>query len=509
MQIYWYIKGRLLKCPPAKWDDSVVPVSKEHAVSPPSGNCAIAGLVLALLIIFSCSFSWQPVLADDLSTQDLATSVSCPDGAIKSQPLTTAADKTLANEPAAKFLSVPILYMTDRELQRTNHFGENRKPESESIYDVYCGNLQYPILNTDKKGLSDSRIALGWSGLRKHAASSTVLLNHGAKPSDSLDRFADKIAELARTSGQKELFVFVHGFNTSFDCAAKSAALLAYETERPVILFSWPSTDRVFQYFVDAGNNEWSQEHFNRFLEKLYEIKEKDGISINVVAHSMGNRLVIRSAPVLANKRVFDKVFLVDPDLDSQTFLHYVARYVNKTEQETCGKLSILFSHKDNALPLAQMLFGGYTRLGQGADTIVESLFKPKQMMPAFLRGTRTVLGLNAVQLADNKSGARHNLFKKELSWIDFTALDHGLIGHSIPYKLIANLSANSTPGPGLALLPVEISLSNHKRKTVNRCLESKKDAEPFGVCQRVVFSKDLMKDTPLADSEAAPILIQ
>jgi hypothetical protein len=37
--------------------------------------------------------------------------------------------------------------------------------------------------------------------------------------------------------------------------------------------------------------------------------------------------------------------------------------------------------------------------------------------------------------------------------WIDFTVLDHGIMGHTIPFELIASLWSTNLPGDGLKLV--------------------------------------------------------
>ncbi len=410
----------------------------------------------------------------------------------------------------SKFLQIPLLYMTDRQRDK-NGFGSHRKNESNSILDVYCGSLNCSIANTAKKTSNACRDLLGWKFLDKSAKLSFQSEESLDKATDTLGQFGTEILKAAQKSGHNEVYVFVHGFNQSFDDAAKSAALLSYNLERPVIMYSWPSTSKVLQYFVDSGNAEWSQEHFNRLTELLKDLKEKHGLQVNVVAHSMGNRLVVRAAPVLEGKRLFENAFLVDPDFDSQTFMHYVSRCASKKEMSMSAQLNILFSHKDNALPLAQILFGGYTRLGQGADTIVESLFKPKSVAPYVMQKAKGAIGIakhkvNGDAADPDKAEITSTMFRKELRWIDFTVLDHGIIGHSIPYSLISNLAQNSSPGPGLQLQAVGVSLGGIKNKVLSQYCGNKKQCNPLGFCEKVVFSDKapVDKTMPMASHEKA-----
>ncbi|MFX8708268.1 alpha/beta hydrolase, partial [Acinetobacter baumannii] len=74
---------------------------------------------------------------------------------------------------------------------------------------------------------------------------------------------------------------------------------LAYSVEYPVVFYSWPSVPKTLKYVVDGGNNEWSQEHFNMFLNDLLQFRNEHKIHLIIVSHSMGNRLVMRAAHLL------------------------------------------------------------------------------------------------------------------------------------------------------------------------------------------------------------------
>lgn len=381
-----------------------------------------------------------------------------------------------------KRLSIPLLYMTDRRRSRFG-YANTRKSESISINDVFCGKVECPITNYKKKELTSARSSLGWTALSRPGR---MVCHMPDYPSEILEPFGEAIADSLRKSGAKDVFVFVHGYNNSFASAAESAARLSYELEVPVILYSWPSSDRLLQYFVDTGNNEWSQEHFNRFIEMLGWLKQKYGFSINFVAHSMGNRLLVRSAPVLVKKEILSRVFLVDPDFDSETFINYTSRYRNQKSFDKDGILRVLFSHRDNALPVAQKIFGGYTRLGQGADTIFESFFKPKQLLPVLYYKAKEGWALSTLEHKDLGNGAIRDMFNMRLEWIDFTIMDHGLIGHTIPFELIGSLSRSSSPGPGFSIVPVEVGLSTLKNKSLAGFLRKENIGEDFGTCLRV-----------------------
>jgi hypothetical protein len=402
----------------------------------------------------------------------------------------------------SRYVQMPIFYMTDREVGR-RVFSAGRKEERDNIYDLYCGQLDYVMSNYKQKDASVYKDTLGWEEASKPGK--LPFKNRPIKcapEEDVYEKFGQAVAQAAKQSGSNEIFICVHGFNTSFAIAARDAARIAYNVQRPVILYSWPSTAKLLQYAVDSGNNEWSQEHFNHLMEELITVKEETGVKINLVAHSMGNRLAVRSVPIIAGKQLFQQVFLVDPDFDAETFFHYVVRYTprlkpNAQEPESKMQVRILFSRKDRALPVAQVIFGGYTRLGQAADTMIETMMNPVQV-PDLLEETAHFVGkLNP--LASNTStaitiGMRQRM-RDQFEWIDFTKIDRGIIGHSIPFEMIASLWSTGKPGSGLAFVADKDDKVSGITRMIAKNFKLKERISQLGNCQKVVLVKAKTKN--------------
>jgi esterase/lipase superfamily enzyme len=326
-----------------------------------------------------------------------------------------------------QYVTIPIFYVTDRNETKTGYGPQRKLEDVDTIDDMNFGSLDYSLETNEP--INDQDKQLGWteSQTRPHKVLSTQPF---AKMHD-YHGFGQAVVDAAKKSGSDEVFIMVHGFNTPFAHAAKGAALLSHALHRPVILYSWPSKGKLAQYDVDLGNNDWSQEHFDAMVEELTRVKDSSGLKFNLLAHSMGNRLAIRSAPVLKGTHLFKQVFLVDPDFDAETFVHYLWRYarLNDTKGEVAGaaaveptKVRILFSHKDHALPLSETLFGGYTRLGQAADSLLSSVVAP------FSGAGKIVEALDSSGTKDDTSSKSDKMpaWIMKFEWIDFTILDHG-----------------------------------------------------------------------------------
>ncbi|MBS2002826.1 MAG: alpha/beta hydrolase [Cyanobacteria bacterium SZAS LIN-5] len=462
------------------------------------------------------------------------------------------------------YVTIPVLYVTDRAPTKKGYGPQRKNEDLTTIDELRFGWLDY-ALKTDKS-VGEGEKQLGW--VESPRSPDKVLNMRTQRQTASLEDFGNYIIEAAKKSGTREVFVLVHGFNTPFANAAQSAALLEHAVRRPVILYSWPSKGRLGQYGVDLGNNEWSQEHFDSMLDELAHVREKSGISFNLIAHSMGNRIAVHSAPVLKGRHIFQQMYLVDPDFDAETFVHYLYRYARKKDEHSevatraevvkssgaevaaqssedgiasdgsgstkidgagsAGattkiegkesvaadvsdsvvdaqkkgalpqpKVRILFSHKDKALPLSELIFGGYTRLGQAADSLLSSVSSPLSLPGILGDAFNSVVPKeeNKEATADGASTAAEDGSKRKqpqwmlkFEWIDFTALDHGLIGHTIPYNLIANLWSNDTPGEGLKLVPSQNGSPN-KLSSIFSHLFGEKDhiSSKIVTAQRVV----------------------
>ncbi len=404
---------------------------------------------------------------------------------------------------------MPVLYMTDRAAT-SKTFGTTRKMEvGTAIYNLHTGKFNCSVKNSLGKQIIEKTKQLDWKGTEKNSGLSiTPFASSGTEK--AYHEFGNAVIEAAEKSSSKEVFVIIHGYNTTFARAAKSAASLAYSVERPVIVFDWPSRGKLSQYDQDEGNNEWSQEHFDHLLEELKAVKDRSGIKFNLLAHSMGNRLIIRSAPVLKGQRLFEQMYLVDPDFDAETFVHYLVRYAKSTDlagataggdKEEPTKVRILFSHRDRALPMAQCLFGGYTRLGQAADRMLSTVLNPISVTENFIRPkNETPIDTDSKQSESSEPSAPSaesvpalsSSWSMNFEWIDFTVLDYGLVGHTIPFQMISSLWSENRPGAGLKIVESTNEELNGLSKMFAALFRQKIHIpSKLIACKRVEFIKD------------------
>ncbi len=108
----------------------------------------------------------------------------------------------------------------------------------------------------------------------------------------NVEEFGHSLTTALGKASRKDIFLFVHGFNTSFTDAADRIAQLAHDTRFQGVpaFYSWPSQAMLTEYKTDERLVAQSVEPFRRYLRML--IVDANPATIHVLAHSMGNQLL-------------------------------------------------------------------------------------------------------------------------------------------------------------------------------------------------------------------------
>lgn len=170
--------------------------------------------------------------------------------------------------------------------------------------------------------------------------------------------------QLAKSSTFKDhALVFVHGFNTSFDCALYRTAQVAYDLgfDGVPFLYSWPSGGNVASYTYDHGSVEQAEPMLAEFLDMV--IQKSGAKSISLIAHSMGNELLLRVLerlrPKIPQGVVISQVILAAPDVDRDKF-NIIAREIKNFAKG----VTLYAASNDRALGYSQRFWGGVPRAG-------------------------------------------------------------------------------------------------------------------------------------------------
>jgi esterase/lipase superfamily enzyme len=181
-------------------------------------------------------------------------------------------------------------------------------------------------------------------------------------------------AELAgNAGGTRDVLLYVHGFNNTFEKAALDAARLsdALKFRGNTVLFSWPSRDSVFDYMADRESAMWSRDALEDVLGTL--ISDPTVGRVHIVAHSMGAMLTIESLRQVNSRRGgnmsrFGAIVFASPDVDADGFSASVLRLGGLHK-----KMTVVSAQDDRALAIAAGLAGG-NRVGRTDAAALEKL---------------------------------------------------------------------------------------------------------------------------------------
>jgi esterase/lipase superfamily enzyme len=127
-------------------------------------------------------------------------------------------------------------------------------------------------------------------------------------------------AQLATTDPEERgALIFVHGYNVSFEEAALRAAQIGFDlsVKDAMAFFSWPSQGLTRGYPADEATIDASEGVIADFMTDFAE--RSGATTVHIIAHSMGNRGVLRAVNRIAAKaerrtgKPFGQVFLPLP----------------------------------------------------------------------------------------------------------------------------------------------------------------------------------------------------
>jgi len=178
---------------------------------------------------------------------------------------------------------------------------------------------------------------------------------------------------LGQATSGRNLLVYVHGFNQTFEAAALDAARLSDSIKfaGDTLVFSWPSRARLLDYNYDRESAMWSRDALDQVLEDL--LASPTVGRVNIVAHSVGTMLTMEALRQLYAKlgnyaadRIGALVF-ASPDIDMDVFTASVQRI-----GPLAPKITIITATDDRALAVSRWVNGSTTRVGAAEKAQLE-----------------------------------------------------------------------------------------------------------------------------------------
>lgn len=262
---------------------------------------------------------------------------------------------------AENYAVVRVYYATNRA-----YTGETKPAK---LYGAARGNLRFGIARVSiprehKIGELEAP-SITTLEFREDPSRHVVLLS--VQPQRVADFYA-KLRNSVDRSRNRETFVFIHGYNVTFEDATRRTAQIKYDLafDGPAILFTWPSWGKTTEYPADGRNADWAAADLKTFLSDLAQ--RSGATKVHLIAHSMGNRVLAGALAKLdpGAHAPFDQIVLAAPDLDADVFKRDLApQYLRLANHVT-----LYASSKDEALAAGKK-FDRAPRLGDATAGVV------------------------------------------------------------------------------------------------------------------------------------------
>ena len=185
-------------------------------------------------------------------------------------------------------------------------------------------------------------------------------------------RLKAEVAHLPRD--QREVTVFVHGFNSTQAETAFRAAQLAKDIQLPgaTMIYSWPSQGNPLGYAYDEDSVLFARDGLERMLRQI----RSAGVGrVVLIAHSMGSQLVMETLRQIEiqtpgwSAANLNGVVLMSPDLDVEVFRSQMNRIADVPQP-----FIVFASSKDKLLNISNRLRGSHNSARLGSLTSLDAV---------------------------------------------------------------------------------------------------------------------------------------
>jgi esterase/lipase superfamily enzyme len=326
------------------------------------------------------------------------------------------------------------------------------------------------VLFSGERGLKNAFAAVDVSVPRNHKSGELELPSSGVPvPSEHFTVtqarrlelpaiVAEVKAEIARRpASERDVLVFIHGFNTTFADAAYRFAQIVHDSgyKGVPVLFTWPSRGQLLAYPYDRESALYSRDNLELGLRAIS--KDLGVARIDILAHSMGTLLTLetlRQAHIRGDGNFGGKlrdVMLASPDVDLDVFRTQI-RTINRP-------MTVFVSKDDRALDFSRRFAGDKRRLGALSEDDVEMIAELK-------RANVEIIDLSSVKTSDGLNHAKFAASPRIVGLIGRRlATDRGIgingpgLGHAITTSIETVVNApvqilTGGQGPTLSLRP-------------------------------------------------------
>jgi len=183
---------------------------------------------------------------------------------------------------------------------------------------------------------------------------------------DGRDSFRRDLARhiRAKPATEREVVVYVHGYNNSFLDGVFRSAQLMHDFGLPgtSVHYSWPSAANPLGYTYDRDSVLFARDGFEQLLR---DVRAAGPSRIVLIGHSLGTMLMMETLRQIEignpgwTKQNLSGVVLMSPDLDVELFKTQASRFKSLPQP-----FAIFVSERDKALMLSARINGVSARLG-------------------------------------------------------------------------------------------------------------------------------------------------
>ncbi|MHC4940381.1 MAG: alpha/beta hydrolase [Planctomycetota bacterium] len=328
--------------------------------------------------------------------------------------------------------SVSVLYVTDRAPDEEHTYGVGRSRSAafgEAVVQIGDGLSWEQLVAASRTGKRAQKLELRMTSVREQARfgetpprlalTDAQLAAGGPAPADPAHVEAERlfreelVSRLAKTP-RKEVFLYVHGFNNSFEDAVMTTAEVWHFLGREgvPVCYTWPAGMGGFKgYEYTLASTQFTVFHLKQTLRLLASSPEVE--KVHLLAHSRGTavtteavrelHLEIRGTADTQKTLKLGSVVLAAADIDLDVA---IARNATERIARAVERSAVYISEEDSALGLSNWLFGG-KRLGE----IDFKIFDKSEIKA--LRNSRR---LQLIDARVRKRGLGHSYFHQDPS---------------------------------------------------------------------------------------------
>jgi esterase/lipase superfamily enzyme len=198
-----------------------------------------------------------------------------------------------------------------------------------------------------------------------------------------VDPFRELLRSRLAQTPRKDVYIFVHGFNNTFEDAVFRAAEVWHFMGRVgvPIAYTWPAgRGGIRGYAYDRESGEYTVSHLRRFIKSVADCPEVE--RVHLIGHSRGcdvtmsalrelHLTIMAQGKSTQSELKLENLVLAAPDVDEEVFMQ---RFVGENLLQAARRTTIYASQADKVIELTDVIFASRRRLG----TLAVKDFSPK-----------------------------------------------------------------------------------------------------------------------------------